>query len=201
MNQSPPSAVITPLRGHRSPSVESLMNLVRFWSIFQANLAGSVSTPSLLSRTAIIESGSSWPWTLHEPINFGACFECGGDFRTSRTISFSSSKSYSSPQIFQEIRKSRSEISVPPRSLSPRFLCLSSITMTRSFFIVRPMSSAGMSEPHRTALKPSAAHMPLWQKNKRTSIELLRSICIRIYITIGPNKQYTKLVFSVPLSG
>ena len=154
----PPSAVIIPERGQPSPSVEISINLALFSSIFHAAFADRVAFPCSLFRMATIVPGILVPLFWHSPINSGDVFECSGTFRTSRTTEWpSSSNIYSSPQIFHDEanKGGLSEMSVPPKSLSPRSLCLFSITTTLSLRMKRPISALGTSAPHRIPLNPS----------------------------------------------
>src|SRR5215472_7264083 len=144
-----------PSREQRSPSVGILMNLFPFSSIFQAAFAESVAFPASLSRIATTDSLTFVPLIRHSPIDNGHLFECSGVFSTSRTTEFASSSMYSSPQIFQDVQYNLSEISIAPRFLSPKSLCLPSIRATLSLVIERPISDVGMSEPHRILLNPS----------------------------------------------
>src|SRR5215813_9045788 len=145
-----------PSREQRSPSVEILMNLFPFSSIFQAAFAESVALPTSLSRIATIDPVTLAPLSLHSPIDNGHLLECSGTCSTSRTTELPSSSSiYSFPQIFQDMLNNLSEISIAPKFLSPKSLCLFSITATLSLVIERPISAFGMSEPHRILLNPS----------------------------------------------
>src|SRR5262249_14379878 len=93
-----------PSREQRSPSVEILMNLFPFSSIFQAAFVESVVLPASLSRIATVDPVTLAPLIWHSPIDNGHLFECSGIFSPSRTTELPSSSSiYSFPQIFQDM--------------------------------------------------------------------------------------------------
>src|SRR4030095_14525730 len=76
------------------------------------------------------------------------------------------------PQMRQDIKNKWSEISVPPRSLSPRSLCLSSRATIFSFELVWPRRASRRSDSQRIESKPSAAQMLLLQKSGMTSVKI-----------------------------
>src|ERR1044071_7027545 len=87
----------------------------------------------------------------------------------------SSRRTYSSPQIRQDITFKLSEISDAPRSLSPR----SSRTTIVSFDILRLMRAFRTSDPQRTESNPSASKMLLLlQRSGTTSMNIARDLFI-----------------------